>query len=111
MYFTSALETWKASWANAKSSENNQNQEREIEKAMDIGKMNTVVSGRLGRDIDAMVWQYFAGLPEYWECDVVELLAVLFEYAESDITSIFDDVTDQDASETGRKAEALVPRE
>jgi len=68
---------------------------------MDISKMNTAVSDRLGRDIDGVIWQYFAGLPEYWECDVVELLAALFEHVEPNITSIFDEITGEDATENG----------
>jgi hypothetical protein len=60
---------------------------------MDISKMDAAVSCCLGRKIDHAVWQYFAGLPDYWHDDVVELLANLFEDVEPDIERMFDEVT------------------
>jgi hypothetical protein len=60
---------------------------------MDIRKMDVAVSGRLGREIDHAVWQYFAGVPDYWREDVITLLANLFEDVEPYIQTIFDEVT------------------
>jgi len=60
---------------------------------VNISGFDVAVSDHLGREIDRAVWQYFAGLPEYWHDDVVELLANLFVEVEPDIHNIFDDVT------------------
>jgi hypothetical protein len=58
-----------------------------------IDHMNEAVSHCLGREIDGAVWQYFAGLPEYWEDDICELLAELFKYAEPEIESILAEIS------------------
>jgi hypothetical protein len=63
---------------------------------MDIQNMHSAVSGHLERDVDLAVWQYFAGLSEYWERNVVEVLAQLFEEAEPEIECIFAEIVGEE---------------